>query len=188
MRPLFVKDMRKKYTVNIFFLLIFFIFLYFYIYQEYRSNSSLNIEILENLEKQPDTSAQAVQPELIGANEKENQDLDVEQEVQIFLSDWASHWSNKNLEGYFNSYDKNFLPESTPDFSSWMSERKARIKSKNKIKVTLTDIYIISSNEAGVEVNFQQLYEADAIRSISKKYMLLTRKDGVIKIIKEYSR
>lgn len=111
----------------------------------------------------------------------------IDQQVQAFVGQWATHWSARNLDGYLSSYAEGFQPENKKSLAEWRQERKQRILSKSKITVQIRDFMIVSSDHAGLKVHFTQIYEADGLRNTGPKVLMLSKLDGNWKILREYA-
>lgn len=114
-------------------------------------------------------------------------EVQTDQQIRTFVGLWAQSWSSKNLEAYYNAYADAFQPESRIALSEWKRERRQRILSKSKISVQVQDLLIVSADHQGVSVRFTQIYEADHLRSVTPKILVLNLQPDGWKIFREYT-
>lgn len=130
-----------------------------------------------------DASSASPSAENVGMPAEEAAD----QQVEVFIRQWASDWSSKNIDAYFSAYSDQFQPDGKKSLQEWKVERRQRILPKKNISVDIADIAVISTNETGLTVSFSQTYVADNFRSTSSKILVLSHQDSGWKIVKEYT-
>lgn len=107
-------------------------------------------------------------------------DVDVSDEKGIAeaASNWASAWSNKDLDKYFASYADSFKPAKGESRKAWEETRKDRINRPAKINVELANqkVTIIDANNA--KISFKQSYRADGKPIRTDKTLIMKKVDG----------
>lgn len=91
--------------------------------------------------------------------------------VMARLLAWASAWSSKSADSYFEFYGEAFKPAKLSR-EAWRAQRKQRLGVKESIKVTLTDIQVKAVGVDQMETRFQQRYESGARVDQGEKVML----------------
>ncbi len=84
---------------------------------------------------------------------------------------WASAWSSKSAERYFEFYGEAFKPTKISR-EVWRTQRTQRLGVKESIKVTLTDIQIKAVSADQMEARFQQRYESGSRVEQGEKILL----------------
>ena len=84
---------------------------------------------------------------------------------------WASAWSSKSLNGYFEFYSEAFRPAKISR-DVWRTQRTQRLEVKDSIKVTLTDIQVKAVGADQMETRFQQRYESGSRVDLGEKVLL----------------
>ena len=104
-------------------------------------------------------------------------------ELNKFIINWKSNWSNGSLDQYFASYSPNFKENGHP--LEVFKKRKTRIEKKYKWKKIEVDSlwFLISKRE--VVAHFRQTYVSPNFTSIGEKELLMVRDTSGFKIIKE---
>ena len=67
-----------------------------------------------------------------------------------------------------------------------MSDRKSKIKNKNKIDIKIKNINIISDFKDNILIQFTQAYNSDSFSDVVKKHTTAVVSNGDIKITGEY--
>ncbi|MEJ6007780.1 tetratricopeptide repeat protein [Paucibacter sp. AS339] len=130
---------------------------------------------------------EAVKPEpaKVEASKPEAVDKD-KQAVEKALRAWAQAWSKRDMSAYYDAYAPDFKGKASSR-KAWEQERQARITSKKKISVGLSDLQIkISGDKAMVRV--RQDYSSDALNvKSSKNIEMVKSKSGDWQITQEAS-
>jgi len=105
-------------------------------------------------------------------------------EVEQAIQAWASAWSAKDMQGYFQSYGKEFSPPGGASRSQWEAERRVRIEGKSKISVKVADVTVQMRGNVAV-AKFHQDYRANTIAIASRKTLELSKQGGSWKIVRE---
>ena len=106
------------------------------------------------------------------------------QAVTAAVQAWASAWAAKDMKAYLGAYDKSFDPPGNQNRAVWEKEREARIVSKSKISVKLSDINVSVKGDKAT-ARFRQAYSADALNVTSRKTLDLVQKNGRWTIVRE---
>jgi len=104
--------------------------------------------------------------------------------VTAAVQAWASAWAAKDMKAYLGAYDKSFDPPGNQNRSAWEKEREARIVSKSRISVKLSDINVSVKGDKAT-ARFRQAYSADALNVTSRKTLDLVQKNGRWTIVRE---
>lgn len=83
---------------------------------------------------------------------------------------WASAWSSKSPERYFEFYGQSFKPAATTR-ENWKTQRSRRLATKEAINVTLSEIQTKEIGPDQMETRFQQRYESGAMVDKGEKVM-----------------
>ena len=110
-----------------------------------------------------------------------------QEQIKVFVAQWATSWSAKDLDSYFYAYADQFQPEGKKSHAEWVKERKQRIASKSKIAVQVKQLVIEPLDASQMRANFNQIYEADGLQSSTLKTLHLSRQEGVWKITREFT-
>jgi hypothetical protein len=100
---------------------------------------------------------------------------------------WASAWSSKSAERYFEFYGDAFKPLTTSR-ETWRAQRTRRLATRDPIAVTLTNIEATAAGEGQIETRFQQRYESGALVDQGEKVMLWRRVGSEWFIVSESGR
>lgn len=97
-----------------------------------------------------------------------------EKEVENAVKAWASAWSAKDMNAYLGAYGKDFDTPGKQTRKAWEEDRRARIVSKSKISVKLSDLSVdVNGNKATAK--FKQDYSADTLNISSRKTLGMTK-------------
>lgn len=107
----------------------------------------------------PATSAAPAAPAQASAAEKE---------VESAVKAWAGAWSAKDMNAYLAAYSKDFDTPGNQTRKAWEEDRRARIVSKSKINVKLSNLSVnVKGSKATAK--FKQDYSADTLNISSRK-------------------
>lgn len=137
--------------------------------------------------KAPAKAEAKVEAESLPAKEV-SVDTEVSAAVSTALVAWTSAWSSKDLPGYFEAYDEDFVPEGGLTRAAWQQQRKDRILKPARIKVEARDTQFTRISEDQVRVNFTQQYESDTFTDSVGKIVEVKLNKGAWKIVREYAR
>jgi tetratricopeptide (TPR) repeat protein len=97
-----------------------------------------------------------------------------EKEVENAVKAWASAWSAKDMNAYLAAYGKDFDTPGKQTRKAWEDDRRARIVSKSKISVKLSELSVdVSGSKATAK--FRQDYSADTLNISSRKTLDMTK-------------
>jgi hypothetical protein len=105
-------------------------------------------------------------------------------DVEAAVRAWAAAWAAKDMGGYLGAYGKEFDPPGNQDRKAWEEERRARIVSKSRIVVRLSDVEV-SVNGSRATAKFRQAYSADTLNISSRKTLDLVKAGERWFIVKE---
>lgn len=118
----------------------------------------------------------------------ENPNIAAGKQAEDAVLAWAKAWSSQDINGYLNSYAKDYTPPNGGSHKAWEEDRKAKILGKSKISVTLSAIQAeISNNANSAVVKFRQNYSAGALQTSTRKTLYLNKTNGRWVIVKEIS-
>ena len=106
------------------------------------------------------------------------------QAVTAAVQAWASAWAAKDMKAYLGAYDKSFDPPGNQNRAAWEKEREARIVSKSRISVKLSDINVSVQGDKAT-ARFRQAYSADSLNVSSRKTLDLVHNNGRWTIVRE---
>ena len=147
-------------------------------------SKDINLLLIKNLK----FGNKIQEPENLLSNEKniiENFQIS-KNNIEEFIINWARYWENKDYDNYFNCYEDNYFPENFQSRKSWKSDRKNKIKNKNKINIKIKDIQIISDFKENILIQFTQAYNSDSFSDVVRKHTTAVIVKGDIKITGEY--
>jgi len=100
---------------------------------------------------------------------------------------WASAWSSKVAERYFEFYGTDFKPE-TMTREVWRTQRTRRLATREPIAVSLSDIKVTAVGDGKIETRFQQRYESGAVVDQGEKVLLWQQAGSQWFIVSESGR
>jgi peptidyl-prolyl cis-trans isomerase SurA len=110
--------------------------------------------------------------------------LDIE--VEAALEQWRRAWSKQGVKAYFAAYSRHFNPgQRYADISAWKQAREKIINSKKYIHIDIRHVKITHLEKDRARIEFDQHYEADALKSHDLKLLLMEKTASGWKIIRE---
>jgi tetratricopeptide (TPR) repeat protein/ketosteroid isomerase-like protein len=107
-----------------------------------------------------------------------------QQAVQAAVAAWAKAWSQKDMNGYFAAYTRNFTPGNMSR-SQWEADRQLKILSKRSITVDVQQLQIsIQGDKASAR--FRQIYTSDNFKGNSRKTLELSQQGDRWLITREF--
>lgn len=97
-----------------------------------------------------------------------------EKEVENAVKAWAGAWSAKDMNAYLAAYGKDFDTPGKQTRKAWEEDRRARIVSKSKISVKLSELSV-DVNGSKATAKFRQDYSADTLNISSRKTLDMTK-------------
>lgn len=97
--------------------------------------------------------------------------------VQAAVLSWANAWAGKDLNAYFASYGRRFVPAGKQTRNNWEESRRARILGKSRISVKLLDV-VIAVQGSLASARFKQNYNAGGLNMSNRKLLELTQEAG----------
>ena len=106
--------------------------------------------------------------------------------AEDFLAGWASKWSAKDADAYFNLYAKDFWPSygQAKSLSSWEQQRRLVMTRPGAIKVGV-EVVKVEEKDGKASVRFWQSYESKSFKSRVLKSLELVKANGDWKIHRE---
>lgn len=111
-------------------------------------------------------------------------DAGAEKSVTAAIQAWADAWAAKDMKAYLGAYGKEFMPPGRQTRAAWEKEREARIVSKKRISVKLTDMQVTVEGDKAT-ARFHQAYSADTLNVSSRKTLELVQSQGRWTIVRE---
>lgn len=123
-------------------------------------------------------------PEKPAATKNPSVKLNPKTEIEQTLKAWVEAWSARDTEAYLAFYGSGFKTPEGRARDEWVAERKERIDRTEFIKVELANLKIdLKGNTA--KIRFQQRYESNILKDVSKKTLVMSRDGQYWKIIEE---
>jgi adhesin transport system outer membrane protein len=110
-----------------------------------------------------------------------------EDAVTARLLAWATAWSSKSAERYFEFYADSFAPKSMSR-EAWRAQRAKRLATRDAIAVTLADIQVTMLAPDRAESRFQQRYESGTFSDQTEKTIVWQLIGGRWMIVSESGR
>lgn len=117
----------------------------------------------------------------VGGSNKAN-----DAEIMRTIRDWATAWSNQNVDDYLAFYASDFDPSGNQSRSAWERERRSRINGKGRIEIRV-DSPIIVYEGGQATVQFKQTYVSDRFTNVSIKTLVLAKSGNRWMILREKS-
>jgi hypothetical protein len=101
------------------------------------------------------------------------------------LDNWKADWERLDQDGFLTHYSARFL---SSEGRGWVESKRRNIGNKDWIKLHLSDIslFLHSSDNLAV-VTFNQNYDSNSFRSMSRKRLHLALEEGEWRIALERS-
>lgn len=114
-------------------------------------------------------------------------DADTGAALQRAVEAWAEAWSAQDLDAYFSAYASDFVPEGGLSRGAWETQRRERVSSPKRIRVTIAEPQFSRTGEDRARVVFRQSYESDTFTDVVTKALDMQRTPGGWKIVREYT-
>ncbi len=108
-------------------------------------------------------------------------------EVENLVRDWASSWSQQDLQTYFSLYSESYRPELGRSQEQWRELRKSRLTRPQWIRVQVDDLEVRQLEDNFIQVKLKQTYRSDVYQDQIHKSLNLIRENGQWRIFKERS-
>jgi multidrug efflux pump subunit AcrA (membrane-fusion protein) len=104
--------------------------------------------------------------------------------VKVRVEKWMQAWQSKDINAYLASYSVKFSPEQKLAKEAWVVQRRQRLATKNKLKISLARTNVrVDGGMATVE--FVQHYSANGNEDVSNKRLTLAREGNNWLIVRE---
>jgi tetratricopeptide (TPR) repeat protein len=101
-----------------------------------------------------------------------------------FVKNWANAWSEQQFEQYASAYSASYTGQ-YPDHKEWLKQRRKRIVSADKIKVSLSNFKVKSNKPDIAVIDFHQAYQSSTYHDNVLKRIQLNKINNVWKISRE---
>jgi len=107
----------------------------------------------------------------------------IEQAVRQALQNWQQAWSGRDANTYINAYVKQYAPAGK-SHASWVADRRWNFKTRQYIKVELSNIEITGQG-AKMRARFDQAYQSNTYQGEVKRELTFIEQNGRWKISRE---
>ena len=113
--------------------------------------------------------------------------VDMREQIQDAIDQWAKSWSDQNVAGYLNSYATAFEVPGRQSRRQWEGLRRSRLTRPSRIEVTIVfDTFeVVGANQ--VQVDFNQIYDSNLFSDQTNKRLIMVQQDDGWKILSEKS-
>ena len=101
------------------------------------------------------------------------------------LNKWQDAWSAQDVENYLSCYGQAFTPDNGLAREEWAMQREARLKKPKSIKITVSDIKVLSEQGSRAEIRFRQGYRSNTYSDEVIKVLTLGLERGELVIVGE---
>jgi len=108
--------------------------------------------------------------------------------IQQAIEGWRRSWSERNIQGYLDSYDPGYTPNPNVTREQWINERTRRIVPRKFIEVSIDNLRLEPGTNNTVIARFTQHYRSDSLETRTKKELVFSRRNGAWLIVSERSR
>ena len=105
------------------------------------------------------------------------------QEIYRFIQKWQANWENKNIDGYMDSYSKNFKSNGM-GWQKWKKYKESLNHQYKQISIALSDVKILRHSN-NIVISFTQKYTNNKLTSLGVKRLYLALEDDTWKIVGE---
>lgn len=104
--------------------------------------------------------------------------------VEAAVQAWAQAWAQQDMDAYLAAYSPAFKPADGSSLAAWKQSRRQRIVGKSEISVALSDVQVAVDGPRAT-ARFVQAYAAGALKSNSRKTLVLQPEQGQWRIVRE---
>lgn len=101
-----------------------------------------------------------------------------DQEIQSVMLQWAKDWANQEIDGYLNTYSKDFVPSGNLNLAQWQQQRRQRLTRPDHIKIELSEIEVLALNAEHARVRLTQTYRSDRYSDQTRKEFQMINEGG----------
>ncbi|MDH5426492.1 MAG: tetratricopeptide repeat protein [Gammaproteobacteria bacterium] len=130
----------------------------------------------------------AVKP--VTTNTAETKDSTSEDEIKLIIdtiNGWSNAWAAQNVDGYLSYYAPAFRPPNGLSRKNWETRRRQRLRAPRFIRITIADPAVKILGSTTAKLTFEQRYESDRFKDVSKKVLLMEKIGGQWQILREYN-
>lgn len=105
--------------------------------------------------------------------------------IETTVRNWASAWSDQDVERYLDHYSAAFEPAAGLSLEEWRDQRRQRVAAPQSLRVAITrlETTLVSADRA--RVSFLQTYRSDGYSDTVDKILELALEEGGWKIRRE---
>lgn len=146
------------------------------------NSSSLELPDLQLLDSIQQANVKPVPQTVVN-----HQLVDMDSLIHQQLNHWSSAWSGSDIDAYLACYSPRFKSfEQDMDFQQWRYQRRIRLKSAQKVEVSLDNIKLYYDQQGDTAlVEFVQLYRSATYADKVIKQLLLSHDNNQWLIISE---
>lgn len=104
--------------------------------------------------------------------------------VEAAVQAWAKAWAQQDMDAYLAAYSPSFKPADGSSLAAWKQSRRQRIEGKREISVVLSNLQVAVDGQRAT-ARFMQAYSAGALKSNSRKTLVLQADQGQWRILSE---
>lgn len=110
-----------------------------------------------------------------------------QQEVMQAVTEWATHWSQSDINGYLAAYSSNYQPQDNQSRSDWEKTRRTRLAKPAAISLKINQPKVAFLDDNLATVKFVQSYKSDSYNDTVRKTLLMERENNNWLIVREQS-
>lgn len=101
------------------------------------------------------------------------------------LEGWKEAWESKDIDEYFHSYSKNFIPANGISIQQWRKNRKRSLSKPQYIRVKIEESVVEALSDKELLITFKQTYESDTYLDLVIKTITMDKETEGWKITQE---
>ena len=123
------------------------------------------------------------------AEEANRKDIEIEESLIIgVINNWASAWSNKDVDSYLSFYAEDFIPPDDLTKHEWKALLEEQLSKTKFISVDVIQPTVKLYGNDHAQVFFSQSYQSDTYKDQVNKILLMKKVNSRWFIIEEKSR
>ena len=100
---------------------------------------------------------------------KQQQKVALRSEITDSTQQWASHWSEQDIDAYLSHYSDKFVSDTGMNIDEWSAHRAEPLAKPTWVQVMLLDIQLDIVSDSLVRAEFTQNYSASNYQDVSSK-------------------
>jgi len=101
------------------------------------------------------------------------------------MDKWARSWARLDAVGYISCYSPDYIGKGFPSHFAWAASRQHRLQNQKDIKLSLSDVQLMSTRQGFFNVTFTQHYKSDTYQDVTRKQLEFKLIDGQWYIVAE---